>query len=127
MTAGSTDYPRTRRRRPRALRCSGHGFTLVEMLVVIGLIVVLVAMLMPAVAGTRQKAAAAACASNERQIYQASVAFALDHAGRLPVPSWVQENVENTTPEFQRDACWVNIKTNPPDPPGGQIDFTVGG
>jgi hypothetical protein len=94
------------------------------MLVVIGLIVVLLAMLMPAVAGARQKAAAAACASNERQIYQASVAFALDHAGRLPVPSWVQETVETTTPEFQAAACWVDLKT---DPPGGQIDFLVGG
>jgi prepilin-type N-terminal cleavage/methylation domain-containing protein len=124
MTAGLTVYPRTRCRRPRALRCSRHAFTLVEMLVVIGLIVVLLAMLMPAIAGARQKAAAAACASNERQIYQASVAFALDHAGRLPVPSWVQETVETTTPEFQAAACWVDLKT---DPPGGQINFLVGG
>jgi type II secretory pathway pseudopilin PulG len=94
------------------------------MLVVIGVILVLVALLMPAVAGARQKAAAAACASNERQIYQASVAFALDNGGRLPIPSWVQETIETTTPKFQNAACWVDVKT---DPPGGQINFQVGG
>ena len=112
------------RRRPPRRRRTRRGFTLVELLVVIGVILVLVALITPGISSVRQKATAAACASNERQIYTAAVSFALDTGGRLPVPSYVQEPAEATTAEFQRAACWVNLKT---DPPGGQINYNVGG
>jgi prepilin-type N-terminal cleavage/methylation domain-containing protein len=66
-------------RRPRP-----HGFTLVELLVVIGIIAVLIAMLMPALEKARTEAKIVACASNQRQIYMAVVMYANDNNNYLP-------------------------------------------
>jgi prepilin-type N-terminal cleavage/methylation domain-containing protein len=110
--------------RPGRCHRQRRGFTLVELLVVIAIVLVLIALILPGISGVRQKAAAAACASNERQVYQAALSFSLDNGGRLPLPTYVQEPAESTTADFQRAACWVNLKT---DPPGGQINFEVGG
>ena len=97
---------------------------MVEILVVLAVIFALVALLLPAVTAARQKATAAVCASNMRQVYQASIAFAQDNEGRLPVPTWVQETAQTTGQAFQRRACWVNVENGPG---GGLISFEVGG
>ncbi len=61
-----------------------RGFTLVELLVVIGIIALLMSMLLPSLAKARQSAQKAACASNMRQIGIAMNMFANEHDGRLP-------------------------------------------
>ena len=68
------------RSRPRR----AHAFTLVELLVVIGIIALLISILMPALRKAREQAAGLACSSNQRQLMQAFLMFAADHKGRLP-------------------------------------------
>lgn len=60
------------------------GFTLVELLVVIAIIAILAAMLLPALAATRDKSHRAACLSNLRQAGIAMITYTHDHRGLIP-------------------------------------------
>jgi len=60
-----------------------RGFTLVELTVVIGIIMVLLAILIPMTARVRDAANTARCLSNLRQIGSALISYSADHHGCL--------------------------------------------
>src|SRR5687768_8266206 len=59
------------------------AFTLVELLVVIGIIAMLIAMLMPALQRARKQARTVQCLSNLRQIGMAAMTYANQNKGYL--------------------------------------------
>jgi prepilin-type processing-associated H-X9-DG protein/prepilin-type N-terminal cleavage/methylation domain-containing protein len=71
--------------RATARRASGvNGFTLVELLVVIGIIALLMSILLPTLGRVRERAAAINCMSNLRQWGNAMLIYANQNGGLLP-------------------------------------------
>jgi len=67
------------------MRYNTRAFTLVELLVVIGVIAILIALLLPALNKARNAARSINCMSNLRSIGQLLVLYTVDNRGAIPV------------------------------------------
>ena len=81
--------PRTRATPGRRL----NGFTLVELLVVIGIIALLISILLPALGKAREQGFRIKCASNLRQIAYGVVMYANANKGKFPRTYYVGDGV----------------------------------
>jgi prepilin-type N-terminal cleavage/methylation domain-containing protein len=80
-------------------RAANGGFTLVELLVVIGIIALLIAILLPALSRAREAANRVKCLANERSMVQAAYLHAHEHQGYMPLGGF-------------QGAAWLNITTD---------------
>ncbi len=63
---------------------SGSGFTLIEMLTVMAILAVLMGLLLPVIARSREQARKTVCMSNLREIGMALSMYASNYGGRIP-------------------------------------------
>lgn len=66
------------------MRRAFKAFTLVELLVVIGIIALLISILLPSLNKARQAAGKIACASQQRQLVLGMTMYAMDHKNDIP-------------------------------------------
>jgi len=72
-----------------------RGFTIIELLVVVGIIAVLVGLILPAIKAARESSRGVVCLSNLRQLALAASAYAINHGGFYPPSAYDGEDATN--------------------------------
>ncbi len=104
---------RTSNPKPGASLPGKQAFTLIELLVVIAIIAILAAMLLPALAKAKDKAARTNCVSNNRQLAMARVMYANDHLDFLAYPNWGAATLPNGS--YGPGWLYTPVGGSPPD------------
>ena len=89
------------------------GFTLVELLVVVGIIALLVAIALPALARSRRAGRAAVCAAHLKTLSTALTAYAVEHKGSLVVSHWSDRPGEARAWDFVTTRTGSDYQTRP--------------
>jgi prepilin-type N-terminal cleavage/methylation domain-containing protein/prepilin-type processing-associated H-X9-DG protein len=94
------------RRTKTPRREESRGFTLVELLVVIGIIAVLISVLLPALSRARRQAARVQCMNTMRQLAVANVQYANDWK-EWYVPAWQRRSGAPGTEDADSSKVWI--------------------
>jgi prepilin-type N-terminal cleavage/methylation domain-containing protein len=96
---------RTRSRRPL------HGFTLVELLVVIGIISILISILLPSLARAREAAKKTQCLSNLRQMGDIFRIYAAQNKDVMPIGCVGNSTISTAQKQFSYVIRWENASS----------------
>ena len=88
----------------RQSHCAGAGFSLVELMVVIAVIVIMAALLLSALGQTKEHGRSTVCKSNLRQLAIGFLVYAEDNNEVLPWPGGTPDRA-NTNPNYAADWC----------------------
>src|SRR3954466_1734549 len=91
---------------PGSRERGGLAFTLVELLVVIGVVAILASLVLPALAKAKTRGLSIACLSNIRQLGLAWIMYSGDFEDRLPYN--LGGNPERTSFAAKTNINWVN-------------------
>jgi len=104
-------------RRTRYACLLNAGFTLVELLVVIGIIALLIAILLPALGKARENAKRVACGAKLHSMMQAATIFVGEHKGYYPLVGQLNGSDGNMNPNSLNDTytshyAWMGFNSS---------------